>query len=60
MKIGKYEITKGPNLQWWLVTAFIIWATISTGNWWFAIWWAVVNITLVPMCIWIHKRNMKQ
>lgn len=60
MKIGKYEITKGPNIQWYLITTFIIiWTTISTGNWWFIGWWIVINIVLIPVCFWIHKRNIK-
>jgi len=59
MKIGKYKITKGPNIQWYLITAFIIWVAISTGNWWFVGWWIVINIVLIPTCLYIHKRKEK-
>lgn len=57
MKIGKYEITEGPNAYWWFATAAFIYATMTTGNWWWICGWFIVNAALIPICLWIHKQN---
>ena len=59
MKIGKYEITDGPNVYWWIVTGVIMYATITTGNWWFIGGWFGVNIILIPLCLWLHAKPKK-
>lgn len=60
MKIGKYEITGGPNFCWWVVTFVLMYATIITGNWWWICGWFIFNAVLIPICLWIHERNEKK
>lgn len=59
MKIGKYEITGGPNFCWWAATFMFMYATIVTGNWWLICGWVIFNAAWIPICLWIHKRKEK-
>lgn len=60
MKIGKYEITEGPNFCWWYVTFVFMYATITTGNWWFICGWFILNAVSIPICLWLHRWNEKK
>jgi len=60
MKIGKYEITQGPNLTWWLVSAVFMYSSIATGNWLIFGGWLAANVVFVPISIWLHNWNEKE
>lgn len=59
MKIGKYEITKGPNIYWWIATACFMYPAVTVNDWWFIGGWILFNIVLIPICLYIHKRKEK-
>lgn len=55
MKIGKYEITGGPNWQWYVVTALFLYLSIAEASPWWILGWLAFNIVLIPLCLWIHQ-----
>jgi hypothetical protein len=60
VKIGKYQITSGPNLQWYLVTAFFIWWSCDKQTPWPILGWLAFCVVLIPLCLWIHKLNERE
>ena len=60
MKIGKYKISGGPNLEWYITTLMFGWASIAAENWWLMGGWILFNIVLIPICLWLHKWNDKK
>lgn len=59
MKIGKYEITKGPNAYWWIATAFFMYPALAVNYWWLIGGWLLSNVALIPVCIWLHELKEK-
>lgn len=57
MRVGKYEITSGPNWQFYVVTAFICYWAWSSWTVWPIVGWIVVWIVMVPLCLWLHGVN---
>lgn len=55
MKIGKYEISEGPNMYWWIVTGALTYGTVVTGNWWLIGGWLIFNALIIPISLWLHK-----
>lgn len=54
MKIGRFEITQGPNIMWMLVTAMMFIPIVGHGNWWPLIAWFGFNLLLVAVCVPLH------
>ena len=57
MRVGKYEITGGPNWQFYFVTALIVYWAWSGWTIWPIIGWIVFWIIMVPLCIWLTRYN---
>jgi len=53
------KITKGPNWQFYAVTAFIIYWSIASESIWPVLCWIAFWIAMIPLCIWLHKRNQR-
>jgi hypothetical protein len=51
VKIGKLEITSGPNIQWYLATALFI----ALGGWKGMLVWATINVFFVGLAFVVHK-----
>jgi hypothetical protein len=60
MKIGKYEITGGPNWQFYAATAFFIYLSITGETIWPVLCWILFCIAMVPLCIFLHKWDKKE
>lgn len=43
MKIGKWDVTRGPNLQWYFVTVLVF----AVGGWKGLFVWAILNVLFV-------------
>jgi hypothetical protein len=60
MRIGKFQITGGPNWQFYAVTAFFVYASFSSGSPWPILGWIAFCVLLVPLCLWIHRWNERE
>ncbi|OHB22260.1 MAG: hypothetical protein A2939_05175 [Parcubacteria group bacterium RIFCSPLOWO2_01_FULL_48_18] len=51
MKIGKLEITSGPNIPWYVATVFFI----ALGGWKGLFIWVAINIFFIGLALVVHK-----
>ena len=51
MKIGKIEITSGPNIQWYLATVLFV----ALGGWKGVLIWTGINVFFVGLVLVICK-----
>lgn len=59
MKIGSYEFTKGPNWQFYAVSAFMLcWSIVDETPWPLFGWMAFCGV-LIPVCILIRQWEEK-
>jgi hypothetical protein len=57
MKIGKYEVTSGPNLAWYVVTAILIVVSIDRRTPLPVVAWFIGCVLMIPISFWLHKWN---
>lgn len=56
----KFKITSGPNVQFYLVTAFFVYMSYANWSIWPIIGWIGFCLALIPLCIWLHQWNQKE
>lgn len=54
------KITSGPNLNFYIVTGFFLYASVRTNNWWILVGWFIFCALMIPLSLWAHEWNKKR
>jgi len=60
MRIGKYEITSGPNWQFYAVTLLVIYFSFEKQSVLPIFFWAAFCVLMVPASLGLHRWNKRQ